>query len=148
MLLGALWFIFVEIVYTLALNELEKDLAKKIVGDYKGHLVFIDTEKMSPIELSVLQENNLKIRIEVEFPVFSKVILFGHLSEQHEGVLICLDQKALPRSISVIGISGILENKPNVHGGLMNTGSLILSLRLQDERMKELTDISILCEKI
>lgn len=127
---------------------MEEDLSRLIAGAFTGHLVFVDTEKMSPINLSIIREDKLKVRIVMDLPIFSTVTLFGRLSEQYEGIMICLDKKALPRSIVVTGLSGIIDEKPNAHGGLLKNGSLILNLKIQDSRFKESSHISILCERM
>lgn len=98
---------------------MELNVASKVSGEYSGNLIYSKSSLVSRVEVAVQRLNDILVK--VSFILKGQEYFFrAMISEQNEGHLMIIQDRVTDEYI-LSGVSGFLNNKPNIHGGLLST---------------------------
>ncbi|MFT4833503.1 MAG: hypothetical protein ACI83W_002302 [Marinoscillum sp.] len=95
---------------------MELDLTTELAGTYRGK--FISTSATVKGAVTVIRKDNLSIQVSYENAALAHAFEV-QISDQKEGRLFRIPSQQL-RDFVIAGISGFINQKPNVHGGFIN----------------------------
>ena len=100
------------------MSIMEINIASNLSELYVGNIVYNGAQRIINTEVTVVSLNNIQIKVHFylgEIPYSFRAVL----SEQEEGLLMLIQDRTT-KGYMLSGVSGFLQNKPNVHGGFIS----------------------------
>ncbi len=100
------------------MSIMEINITSNLSELYVGNIVYNGAQRIINTEVTIVPLNNILIK--VHFYLGENRYSFrAVLSDQEEGTLMLIQDRTT-RGYMLSGVSGFLQNKPNIHGGFIS----------------------------
>lgn len=96
---------------------MESNITLKLSESYIGNLVYNGSRSIINTKVKVQKLNNILVKVQFELDETTYTFR-AVLSEQNEGCLMII-QNRVEMNHMLKGVSGFIQDKPNIHGGLI-----------------------------
>ncbi|MEQ8471700.1 MAG: hypothetical protein RIC35_10965 [Marinoscillum sp.] len=97
---------------------MESNITSKLSETYNGNLVYNGSRSIINTEVGVTRLNNILVKVQFELDEVNYTFR-ALVSDQQEGCLMIIQDRVTQNHI-LKGVSGFINDKPNIHGGLIS----------------------------